>query len=195
MPTADLRQGTDAIQLGWDDEQIAIWLNRQADIQPNRELALDAPCGVAGYRVDVREQGDAAWHSLMRTKSIAALALGAIDLGSFEGEGLVEAIPSQDAKAMHGEFWLPPYFASWRGGSLALGDANIAALQKHAESQVGDLRPATPADAGESLRRRGRHRRTAPLRPVVRVPGPPRRSHARRPGLELSINRRRLPPA
>ena len=59
----------------------------------------------------------------------------------------------------------------------------------------GDLRPATPADAGESLRRRGRHRRAAPLRPVVRVPGPPRRSHARRPGLELSINRRRLPPA
>jgi hypothetical protein len=73
-PAADL-----GLRLGWEDEQVAIWLNRQLDAaQP------DAPLGVAGYRGDVRTHGAAAWHSLCRVS--ATLALGATPLGTFDGE-------------------------------------------------------------------------------------------------------------
>jgi hypothetical protein len=48
------------IQLGWDDEQVTIWTNRQlSDAGP--EAVLDVPPGTAGYAVDVREQGNAEW--------------------------------------------------------------------------------------------------------------------------------------
>src|SRR5205085_3293273 len=131
----------DAIQLGWEDEQVAIWLNRQAD-RIGSELTLDAPCGVAGYRVDVRAKGDAEWRSLLRVASLGDLTLGAFSLGSYEGEGVVETIAAQDAKAKHRNFWLPPYFAAWHGGSLALSDTTAAQLQSFAE------RLAPTADAG-----------------------------------------------
>jgi hypothetical protein len=39
------------VRLGWDDEQVTIWLNRQLD--PSA-VALDSPLGVSGYRVDAR---------------------------------------------------------------------------------------------------------------------------------------------
>ena len=40
------------IQLGWDDEQLVIWFNRQADADPLVEQR-DSPLGIHGYRVDV----------------------------------------------------------------------------------------------------------------------------------------------
>jgi hypothetical protein len=130
----------DAIQLGWDDEQIAIWLNRQADLV-GKELKLDAPCGVAGYRVDVREKGDAEWRSLVRVASRGDLMLGPLNLGEYVGEGVIEAVPAQNAKAAHREFWLPPYFAAWRGGSLALSDSMAVQLQDVAESTAASPDP------------------------------------------------------
>jgi len=42
------------VMLGWDDEQILIWLNRQI-ADPSNELR-NSPMGVLGYRVDVREK-------------------------------------------------------------------------------------------------------------------------------------------
>lgn len=131
----------DAIQLGWDDEQIAIWLNRQGD-RVGGELKLDAPCGVTGYRVDVREEGDADWRSLVRVASRGDLSLGAFSLGSYEGEGVIETVAAQDAKASHRNFWLPPYFAAWRGGSLALTDATAVELQNFAEGLVPTAAPS-----------------------------------------------------
>ena len=41
-------------RLGWDNEQVATWLNRQID--PNA-ATQDAPMGVLGYRVDARKAG------------------------------------------------------------------------------------------------------------------------------------------
>jgi hypothetical protein len=130
----------DAIQLGWDDEQVAIWLNRQADLA-GKELKLDAPCGVAGYRVDVRERGDDAWRSLVRIASRGNLMLGPLDLGPYTGEGVIETVAAQDATAAHGEFWLPPFFAAWRGGSLALSDSQIVNLHAAAEAKAASADP------------------------------------------------------
>src|SRR5262249_21317657 len=101
----------DAIRLAWDDEQVAEWLNRHVD------PAQDAPVGTAGYRVDVRRPGES-WTSLQRIASIGHLTLGASDLGTFDGESVVEVVPAQIAPARAGQFWMPPYFATWRGGSL-----------------------------------------------------------------------------
>jgi hypothetical protein len=122
------------IRLGWDDGQVVEWLNRQAAEDPrNPAPALpsrDAPLGVLGYRVDVREAadgaGEAPWSSLVRAEG--ALALDGIDLGNFAGELAVEPLPSlQQRVAMAGgtrdQYWLPPYAVRWPGGSLLAGDA------------------------------------------------------------------------
>jgi hypothetical protein len=48
------------IELGWDDEQVTIWTNRQlSDIGP--DAALDVPPGTAGFAVDVRQEGTPTW--------------------------------------------------------------------------------------------------------------------------------------
>lgn len=112
------------VRLGWDDEQVTVWINRQFG-KNGRNLATDAPgapLGVAGYRVDVREDGHpgASWTSLVAVAG--DLELDGIDLGAFHGELAVEALPvCQDSKA-DGYFWLPSYFAAWTGGSLVLTD-------------------------------------------------------------------------
>ena len=58
-----LPPATDAgIDLGWDDEQVTLWLNRQLDALRKRldplQNAVEAPLGVSGYRVDVRMPDD-----------------------------------------------------------------------------------------------------------------------------------------
>ena len=101
------------IRIGWDDEQVTIWLNRQID---PAAAALDAPMGVHGYRVDVREHGTAPWHSLTRASGpVTAVAL---DVGTFDGELAVETHPVQLHGTKTGDYWLPTYFAAWTGPSL-----------------------------------------------------------------------------
>lgn len=119
----------DAIRLAWDDEQVAEWLNRQF------AAANAVPMGTAGYRVDVREAGAARWTSLQRIRSMADLAVGAVDLGPFEGEGMVEVVPVRIAPDRPGEFWMPPYFTTWRGTSLVLTDRDLARL--HQREDIG----------------------------------------------------------
>ena len=74
------------LRLGWDDEQVTIWFNRQIDA-----TQIDAPFGTAGYRVDVRAHGSTAWHSLCQVTG--SLALGSTLLGAFNGELSVETVP------------------------------------------------------------------------------------------------------
>jgi hypothetical protein len=117
----------DAIRLAWDDEQVAEWLNRQVD------PAHDAPMGTSGYRIDVRHPGDAGWNSLQRITSIGNLSLGDNDLGPFTGDSVVEVAPVQVAPDRPNEYWMPPYFATWRGSSLVLTDQDLADLHQHPE--------------------------------------------------------------
>ena len=126
----------DGIQLAWEDEQIADWLNRQVQRDPSGELTVDYPLGVSGYRIDVRRAGDAAWNSLVAVESIGDLQLGAISLGSFQGEAVVEVSPAQISPKQPGAYWFPSYFTTWRGASLALTDVDLVRL--HARPDVQD---------------------------------------------------------
>jgi hypothetical protein len=137
------------IRLGWDDEQILIWQNRQLKADPTvpkiggQPQRLDAPMGVFGYRIDAREHG-AAWHSLVHVRSKAPLTLGAIDLGEranqkFDGELAVEVHPMQlDGNQTTGQFWLPAYLAQWNGKSLVIPDEDAAAIY-HTEKADASL--------------------------------------------------------
>jgi hypothetical protein len=123
----------DCIRLGWDDEQVAEWLNRQAD-----PVGV-APMGTGGYRVDVREAGNGGdWHSLQRIESLGALALGPLDLGTHTGESRIEIMPSRLSKAQPDDYWMPPYFTTWRGASLVLSDANLVRLHRELDDVHAD---------------------------------------------------------
>ncbi|WP_043669168.1 hypothetical protein [Streptomyces xylophagus] len=128
-PTA-LPPVKDGVRLGWDDEQVTVWLNRQFG-KNARNLGADAPgapLGVAGYRVDVREDGhpEASWTSLVAVEG--DLELDGIDLGTFAGELAVETLPVGQTSDTKGYFWLPGYFAAWTGGSLVLTDPRAFAI-------------------------------------------------------------------
>ena len=105
------------VRLGWDDEQVTIWLNRQID---PAAAGLDAPMGVLGYRIDVREQGGGAWSSLCLAKS--TVKAGTVTVGNFNGELAIETIPSQPDGAQSGDYWLPAYYTHWTGPSLVAVD-------------------------------------------------------------------------
>lgn len=130
-PPADL-----GIRLGWDDEQVAIWLNRQVDA-----TEIDAPMGVGGYRIDVRAAGGTAWHSMCHVR--ATLAFGATPLGLFDGELGVDTVPARhDPLNQPTEWWLPSYFAQWRGRSFVVTDQD--ALRLHGEADPAAQQPYVP---------------------------------------------------
>lgn len=119
------------IRLGWDDEQITIWLNRQVD---PAAAVLDAPMGASSYRIDARLKGQAAWHSLCRAKS--TVKVGAVAVGDFDGEYGVQTHATQLENQKIGDFWLPSYYTSWTGPSLVARD-------KTAQDLVG-ITPTNP---------------------------------------------------
>ena len=106
------------LQLGWDDEQLAIWMNRQ--IADPAVEQRSAPAAVLGYRVDVRAAGTPAWHSLVHVRG--DLAVGGRDLDHFDGELHVEVGPLQLDNQEAGDFWMPAYFTQWLGQSLIADD-------------------------------------------------------------------------
>ncbi len=115
----------DGIRLAWDDEQIAdAFAHQVADISSR-------PMGTTGFRVDVQDTADdGAWHSLQRIASIGDLELGPLNIGPYEGESVVEVVPVQPSPALPGEFWMPPYFCTWRGASLVLTDPDLVRLHQ-----------------------------------------------------------------
>jgi hypothetical protein len=113
------------IRLGWDDEQILIWYLRQMAFDPNLGTKrLDAPLGVTGYGVDVRQFGAAVWESLTEVSSNGDLTLDAINFGAYSGELPYQVYPTKLA----GNFWLPMYFASWNDQCVVLPDKRAADL-------------------------------------------------------------------
>jgi hypothetical protein len=104
------------LAIGWDDEQVLGWVQRQLDAAcaPDDPLAL---CGVAGYRLDVREPGgtDTRWQSLCRASG--RLSLGAWH-SDFDGEWRIDVAALMAGGAETPFAYLPRHFAVWRGGSL-----------------------------------------------------------------------------
>jgi hypothetical protein len=111
------------VRLGWDDEQVATWLNRQID----PVSGLDAPLGIFGYRIDARHPGDANWSSLeLGTTSVT---IGATALGTWSGEFQTEIAPHKLMGDTSINYWIPSYYTTWNGASLA-GLDPIAAMLK-----------------------------------------------------------------
>lgn len=118
------------IRLGWDDEQILIWQNRQLQVDLASGARLDAPLGVFSYRVDVRAKGAADWESLVRVRNTAALALAGqtIAPAGVVADNGVQVFPSRVNADPATRLWLPAYFSQWYGASLALPDDRAAQL-------------------------------------------------------------------
>jgi len=138
-PTRDF-----GIRLGWDDEQLLIWQNRQLAADPDTGTRLDAPMGIFNYRIDVKDHGDpdSQWSSLMKAQG--DLTLNGISVGRFSGELGIEVAPTQMDGQKKGIFWLPSYFTQWTGGSLIIKDqkaatlANTSALLKRQLTAIDD---------------------------------------------------------
>lgn len=139
-PGADL-----GVQLGWDDEQVATWFNRQID---PAAAVQDAPMGVRGYRVDARQAGDDAWQSLVRGRT--ALTLGGVDLGTHTGEFAVEVAPNRLMGDPTGPYWIPSYYTAWTGPSLAGPDPVHSVLHGLAgDPIVAGIAPDLPLRYGQ----------------------------------------------
>jgi hypothetical protein len=123
--------GTDAgFQIGWDDEQVTMWLNRQvqaAQAMAGNNPADEFPLGVQGYRVDTREVVDGTtdptsptppWNSLVTVN--ATVTAGDSFTATQIQESAIEPTPLSNGGSAN--FWLPRYFAHWRGRSLVVAD-------------------------------------------------------------------------
>src|SRR5262245_4085045 len=121
------------IRLGWDDEQLLIWQNRQRLADPTTPGArIDAPLGVSSYRVDVREKTvpASAWASLVRMRNRQDLTLGGqqITPAQTEQETGVQVYPTKLNADPATFYWLPSYFSQWFGRSLVCPDEKAAEL-------------------------------------------------------------------
>jgi hypothetical protein len=111
------------IRVGWDDEQVATWLNRQID----PTSGLDAPLGIFGYRIDARHPGDPNWASLELGST--SVTIGAMALGSYSGEFQTEIAPHKLMGDTSINYWIPSYYTTWNGASLAGLDPIAAQLK------------------------------------------------------------------
>ena len=150
----ELRPATDAgIDIGWDDEQVTLWLNRQLDGLRSRlsgTSTVEAPLGVAGYRIDVSQPEIPAlsgWSSLCRAFSVNVAGNAAplqfpsapavpLFTSTFDDELSVEPTPCRSMHDSGKGMWLPQYFARWQGGSVVASDPTLF-----------QLTGATPSDA------------------------------------------------
>ena len=122
------------IRIGWDDEQVTIWMNRQIDAT---QAGFDSPIGVHGYRIDTRHPGDATWNSLVH--AAGPLFVGGLSLGTFDGELGVEVHPVQLEAKKQGDLWLATYFSSWIGPPLVTLDNDLTRLSGGPDN-AGDAR-------------------------------------------------------
>ncbi len=135
------------IRLGWDDEQLLIWMNRQLEEDSAKPagsgLRVDAPMGVLSYRIDVREQSPDPdfpnpWVSLCQVSNKNDLAVGAatVDVAGQTHELGVEVYPAIPDGRKSKHFWLPAFFAYWTGKSLVLPDEDAIDLYRKEQNEL-----------------------------------------------------------
>ena len=152
--------------LGWDDEDVLVSQNRMTGLNPDGSLPPEAPSGVGGYRVDVRSRGETVWHSLCRVEG-EDLKLGPVALGDFIGEREVEVHP----RRVKERFFLPIFFARWRGMSLVVSTEENRRLDGVPKNTKDPLAPieerAVPFRSGQ----RDEFRRTYGRQPLIKLSG------------------------
>jgi hypothetical protein len=141
------------IRLGWDDEQILLWYMRQLMIDPTVTSAskrLDAPLGVFGYAIDVRESAapELPWESLTSVSSKQPLSVPAehtppIKLDGFTGELPYQVYPTQLDGNKNNSYWLPAYFANWNGHNMVLPDSEAAEIYQTTADVKADPETST----------------------------------------------------
>ena len=166
------------IRLGWDDEQILIWYLRQLAEDPSVSASgkrIDAPLGVFGYAIDVRETGAPTkpWETLNEVKSKTALTVptppaGSVPLGEFSGELPYQVYPMQLDGNLNGAYWLPMYFANWTGRSMVLPDQDAVEIYRHAELDPTRPANAVGTDVGAPENNLSKMYDAAPLQTVLR---------------------------
>jgi hypothetical protein len=154
------------IRLGWDDEQILIWYIRQmsqvqADPSVRMNGRLDAPLGVFGYNIDVRETAspENPWESLNFVESKQLLTLSnssspaedPVSLGTFKGELPYQVYPMQLDGRKKLNYWLPMYFADWVGHSMVLPDPDAAAIYQTTNKDMKPDPVITESNTGNNL--------------------------------------------
>jgi hypothetical protein len=144
-PHAEADDGTrpareTGLRLGWDDEQVATWINRQAQVLGPTDP--DTTMGVGGYRIDARVHGEADWHSLCA--ATGPVTVGATDIGVWRGDVPVETAPAQLNADAVGEYWLGAYFTRWTGGSIVGGDPVGTQLSGGPAPAANRVRPSNP---------------------------------------------------
>ncbi|MEO6187377.1 MAG: hypothetical protein ABIO82_05140, partial [Ginsengibacter sp.] len=136
------------IRLAWDDEQILIWYIRQLSENPEEPgTRLDAPLGVFGYRIDVKEDAPgAAWQSLNKVKSKAVYQIQGTSIGNTGNEEIelpYQVFPTQLDNDTNSPYWLPMYYTNWIGKSLVLKDSDAILIYKNDQALAG-LKDPTP---------------------------------------------------
>jgi hypothetical protein len=136
------------IRLDWDDEQILTWYVRALaeDSSVGAGKKLDSPLGVFGYKIDVKEKGNANWDTLNFVTSKAPLSIAQQHIGDFAGELNYQVYPSQINGDIGANYWLPMYFANWAGKSMVLHDDDAADIyQNNADVKTDPLTNVTGA--------------------------------------------------
>ena len=126
------------IRLGWEDEQILIWYLRQMAVDANTAERLDAPMGVMGYQVDVRNNaGSGKWESLTAVESNGSMFIEEIEIGPYAGELPYQVYPTKvyDGTSDANNYWLPMYFANWNNASIVLPDKTAAHIYQSANEK------------------------------------------------------------
>jgi hypothetical protein len=149
--------GTDAgFQIGWDDIQVTTWFQRQ--VQTAQDLAAGSqadefPLGVQGYRVDARQVADGSadpqsptppWQSLVTVN--ATVSAGDSFTASALQELAVEPTPTSTGTSKN--YWLPRYFAHWRGSSLVVNDPYAYAFSNGDPPASYPQNPSAPQFSG-----------------------------------------------
>jgi hypothetical protein len=129
------------IRLGWDDEQILIWYMRQLmeDEGIGGQQRIDAPLGVFGYKVDVKEKAALQWESLNGVTNKIPLRIGQETLNDFSGELPYQVYPSQLDGDKNKSYWLPMYFANWNGKTMVLPDEDASSIYQQDQPLKADL--------------------------------------------------------
>lgn len=144
------------IRLGWDDEQILIWYMRQMmeDESIGGQQRIDAPLGVFGYKVDVKEKDAVQWESLNGVQNKIPLAVKDEPLNDFSGELSYQVYPSQLDSDKNKSYWLPMYFANWNGKSMVLPDEEaISIYQNDQDIKPDPLTVVVDPDTGTNTTR------------------------------------------
>ncbi len=117
-----------------------------AEDKPGTKTRLDSPLGVFGYKIDIREKGNANWDTLNFVTSKAPLSIAQQNIGDFAGELNYQVYPSQINGDISNNFWLPMYFANWAGKSMVLHDEDAADIyQNNADVKADPLTNVTGA--------------------------------------------------